>query len=146
MSFRYSDSALVLGYFPPLAVPYLAQGDLQLAQEVVVAQVDGFVVDVVNGEYQLLHHFEIVVDDKLLGKLGVEAILDLLRARHLWGGEHNIFFYFVTNVYSRKESKYRMKSFTQVKSMKVQVLECTDAKHVCVINETMHSLTVQYAL
>lgn len=82
---RYSDGALVLGYFPPLVVPYLAQGDLQLAQEVVVAQVDGFVVDVVNAEYQLLHHFEIVVDDKLLGKLGVEAILDLLRARHLLG-------------------------------------------------------------
>lgn len=69
--------------FPPVAVSYLAQGDLQLAQEIVVTQVDGFIVDVVNAKYQLLHHFKIVVDDKLLGKLGVEAILDLLSACHL---------------------------------------------------------------
>lgn len=73
--------------FPPLAVSYLAQGDLQLAQEVVVTQVDGFIVNVVNAKYQLLHHFKIVVDDKLLGKLGVEAILDLLGARHLLGNK-----------------------------------------------------------
>lgn len=67
------------------STPYLAQGDLQLPQEVIVTQVNSFVVDVINPKLQFLHYFKVVVDDKLLCKLWVEAILDFLCAGHLLG-------------------------------------------------------------
>lgn len=63
--------------------PYLAQGALQLPKEVVVTQVNSFVVDVINPKLQFLHYFKVVVDDKLFRKLWVEAILDFLCALQL---------------------------------------------------------------
>lgn len=63
--------------------PYLAQRTLQFSKEVVVAEINGGVVNVVNSKFQLLHNFKVVVNDKLLCKLGVEAILDLLGAAEL---------------------------------------------------------------
>lgn len=65
--------------------PYLAQGALQLPQEVVVTQVNSFVVDVINPKLQFLHYFKIVVDNKLFCKLWAETILDFLCAPHLLG-------------------------------------------------------------
>lgn len=35
-------------------------------------------VDVIHFKPQLLHHLEVVVDDKGLGKLGVKAVIDFL--------------------------------------------------------------------
>lgn len=67
------------------STPYLAQGDLQLPQEVIVTQVNSFIVDVINPKLQFLHYFKVVVDDKLLCKLWAEAILDFLCACHLLG-------------------------------------------------------------
>lgn len=61
----------------------LAQGALQLPQEVVVTQINSFVVDVINPELQLLHYFKVVVDDKFFCKPRAQAILDFLRAAHL---------------------------------------------------------------
>lgn len=55
---------------------YLAQCALQLPQEVIVAQVDGLVVDVVDPKFEFLHYFKVVVDDKLLGKLWRQAVLN----------------------------------------------------------------------
>lgn len=65
--------------------PYLAQGALQLPQEVIVTQVNSFVVDVINPKLQFLHYFKVVVDDKLFCKLRAEAILDFLCTFHLLG-------------------------------------------------------------
>lgn len=64
---------------------YLAQGALQLPQEVIVTQVNSFVVDVINPKLQFLHYFKVVVDEEFFGKLRVEAILDFLCASHLLG-------------------------------------------------------------
>lgn len=64
---------------------YLTQGALQLPQEVVVTQVNSFVVDVINPKLQFLDYFKVVVDDKLFRKLWAEAVLDFLCACHLSG-------------------------------------------------------------
>lgn len=64
---------------------YLAQGALQFSQEVVITQVNCFVVDIINPKLQLLHYFKVVVNSELFGKLWVEAILNLLSAFHLLG-------------------------------------------------------------
>ncbi len=64
--------------------PYLAQGALQLPQEVIITQVNGFVVDVINPKPQFLHHLKVIVDEKLFSKLWIEAILDFLCAPHLF--------------------------------------------------------------
>lgn len=102
-------------------MPYLAQGDLQLPQEVVITQVDGFVVDVIDPKYQLLHHFEIVVDDKLLGKLGIEAILDLLRARHLLGST------FATVPHTRVCSRFKTRASQQ---LSINCVHIREAAHI----------------
>lgn len=65
--------------------PHLAQSTLQLAQEVIIAQVNSLVVDVIEPKLQFLHYLKVVVDDKLFGKLWAEAILDFLCASQLWG-------------------------------------------------------------
>ena len=64
---------------------YLAQSALQFPQEVVITQVNCLVVNVINPKFQFLHHFEVVVDDELFGKLRAEAVLDLLRPIRLLG-------------------------------------------------------------
>lgn len=66
-------------------IPYLAQGALQLPQEVIITQVNCFVVNVINAKLQFLHYLKVVVDDKLFCKLWAEAILDFLCACHLLG-------------------------------------------------------------
>lgn len=63
--------------------PYLAQRALQLSKEVIIAEINGFVVNVINSKFQLLHHLKVVINEKLLCKLGAEAILDLLGASEL---------------------------------------------------------------
>lgn len=63
----------------------MTQGALQFPQEVIITQVNSFVVDVIYPKFQFLHYFEVVVDDKLLCKFRVEAILDFLCASHLLG-------------------------------------------------------------
>lgn len=58
--------------------PYLTQSALQLAQEVVITQVDSLVVNVINPKFEFLYDLKVVVDDKLFGKPRIEAILDFL--------------------------------------------------------------------
>lgn len=62
---------------------HLSQRALQFPQEVGVLHTAGITVDVVDLKTQLLHHFKVVVNDKRLGKLGVEAVHDLLRPANL---------------------------------------------------------------
>lgn len=60
----------------PVGRTDLSQSALQFSQEVSILQTAGFTIDVVDLETQLLHHLKVVVDDKGLGKLGVEAVHD----------------------------------------------------------------------
>ncbi len=84
---------------------YLAQGALQLPQEVIVTQVNSFVVDVINPKPQFLHYFKVVVDDKLLRKLWAEAILDFLCALHLLGKVGLLWGYLLNSHISRNPNK-----------------------------------------
>lgn len=62
---------------------YLAQGTFKLPQKIIITQVIGVIVNVINAKLQPLHHLEIVVNNKLLGKLWIQAVEDHLGAPKL---------------------------------------------------------------
>ena len=62
---------------------YLAQGELNSSQEVVVLEVDGLVVDVVDGELELLHRLKVVVHLQTLAEGRAVAVLHPLCPPHL---------------------------------------------------------------
>ena len=62
---------------------YLAQGELHSSQEVVVLEVDGLVVDVVDGELELLHRLKVVVHLQTLAEGRAVAVLHPLCPPHL---------------------------------------------------------------
>lgn len=61
----------------------LSQCALQFSQEIGVLHTAGIAVNVIDLETQLLHHLKVVVDDKGLGKLGVETVHDFFRPPNL---------------------------------------------------------------
>lgn len=63
----------------------LAQRALQFSQEVIITQVNGLVVNVINSKLQFLNYFEEVIDDKLFGKPWTEAVLHLFGPSNLLG-------------------------------------------------------------
>lgn len=76
--------------------PHLAQGTLQFPQEVIIREVNGLVVNVINPKFQFLHDLEVVVDDKLFGKLWAKAVLDFLCPSNLLGNLRLCFFFLQT--------------------------------------------------
>ena len=62
---------------------YLAQGQLHSSQEVVVLEVDRLVVDVVDGELELLHRLKVVVHLQTLAEGRAVAVLHPLCPPHL---------------------------------------------------------------
>lgn len=62
---------------------HLAQGTFKLPQKIIITQIIGVIVNVIHAKLQLLHHLEIVVDDKLLGELWIQAVQDHLCAPKL---------------------------------------------------------------
>lgn len=80
----------------PQRPTHLSQRALQFPQEVGILHTAGVVVDVVDLKAQLLHHLKVVVDDKRLGKLGVEGVHDLLGSADLTDTRGKIRTYFET--------------------------------------------------
>lgn len=62
---------------------HLAQGAFELPQKIIITQIIGVIVNVIHAKLQPLHHLEIVVDDKLLGELWIQAVQDHLCAPKL---------------------------------------------------------------
>lgn len=72
--------ALWLPSRPAWPHTHLSQGAFTFSQEVVVTQLNGLVVDVINPELQFLNHFKVVVNNECLGERGIQAVLNPLRA------------------------------------------------------------------
>lgn len=62
---------------------HLAQSALHLSEKVIIAQVIGVIVNVIDTELQPLHHLEIIVQDELLSKLWIQTVEDHLCAPKL---------------------------------------------------------------
>lgn len=62
---------------------HLTQSTLKLSQKIVISQIIGVVVNVINAKLQPLHHLEIIVEDKLLGELWIQVVQDHLCAPKL---------------------------------------------------------------
>lgn len=62
---------------------HLAQGTFKLPQEIIIAQIIGVIVNIIHAKLQPLDHLEIVVNNKLLGKLWIQAVQDHLCAPKL---------------------------------------------------------------
>lgn len=114
-------------------MPYLAQGALKLPQEVIVTQVNSFVIDVINPKLQLLHYFKVVVDDKLFCKLWAEAILDFLCACHLLG-KVGLFQFFASCTHFKRSTSLRRNIAQNLK-----VIESATYWHTCADESNMIS-------
>lgn len=68
---------------------YLSKGAFTFSQEVIIAQLDSFVVDVINPKFQFLNHFKVVINNKCLGEFGVQAILNPFCALNLYSPHQN---------------------------------------------------------
>lgn len=62
---------------------HLAQCTFDLPQEIMFTQVVGIVVNIINAKLQPLHHLKIVVNNKPLCKLWIQAVQDHLCAPKL---------------------------------------------------------------
>lgn len=70
--------------------PHLSQCALNPPQEVIILQIDRPVVYVIDTQLQLLHLLKVVVQEQLLGELGVLAVFYLLCAVQLYRETENI--------------------------------------------------------
>ena len=62
----------------------MSKGTFTFSQEVIIAQLDCFVVNVINPKFQFLNHFKVVINNKCLGKYGIQAILNPFCALNLY--------------------------------------------------------------
>ena len=63
--------------------PYFSQCTLNLAEKIIVGNLRRLVVDVVDGETQLLHLLKVIVELKCTRELWAQAILHVLSAAKL---------------------------------------------------------------
>lgn len=61
----------------------LSQSALHLSQKVSILQTRVVTVNVVDFKSQLLYHLKVVVQDEVLGKRGIKAVLDFLCSANL---------------------------------------------------------------
>lgn len=64
---------------------YLSQGEFHASQVVIVAQVTGCIVNVINAQFEVLHHLKVVVQTEALTEGRAGGVLDTLGAAQLSG-------------------------------------------------------------
>lgn len=78
-----------------MRVSYLAEGDLHPSQVVVIPEVSGGVINVIDAQLQVLNSLKVIIHSKALTEGWVRRVLYMLRASQLARQTKPSFFFFL---------------------------------------------------